>query len=70
MGFIYIVEHFKELINEQNQTRSSSGGYGTTISSPKLYRECERAFLEAQFNPLVDGPERQIGYVTVSFKKR
>lgn len=42
----------------------------TTISSPKLYRECESAFLEAQFNSLVDGPERQLGYVTVSFKNR
>lgn len=46
------------------------GVKGTTVSSPELFKECERAFLEAQFNPVVDGPERQVGYVTINFKRR
>lgn len=58
-------------VNKQGKVLNVRPGVkGTTISSPKLYRECERAFLEAQFNPLVDGSERQVGYVTVSFKNR
>lgn len=58
-------------VNKEGKVLSVRPGVkGTTISSAKLFRECERAFLEAQFKPLVDGPELQVGFVTVHFKNR
>lgn len=59
------------VVNKEGKVLSARPGVkGTTIASAKLFRECERAFLEAQFKPLVDGPELQVGFVTVHFKNR
>lgn len=46
------------------------GVKGTTFSSHELFMECEKAFLNAQFNEIKDGPERQIGNVVINFKNR
>ena len=58
-------------VDRQGKVVSARAGVkGSTISNTALNLECERAFLEAQFNARKDAPEIQRGIVMIEFKTR
>lgn len=51
-------------------TWAKAGMRGTTISDGSLWAKCERALMNARFNPIQNAPESQTGQVVFNFGLR
>lgn len=58
-------------VNRQGTiTWAKAGMRGTTISDESLWAKCERALMNARFNPIETAPESQTGQVVFNFGLR